>query len=144
MKKISLLLFVSLLLIACQEEKSNLEKEHEKALQEVLDVHDEAMPKMGELSGLISELEQKIEEDSTQVQLVKAKTNLQAAHDNMMSWMKDFAERFPDVYNDKDYTDEELKAQLKLLEVEKDEVNAMRDFVFASIADAKRVLGKEE
>lgn len=81
MRKIILFAAIPLLIfiVSCKEEKENTQ------MKEVMAIHDEVMPKMGELGSLVGELTRK-EKDSTELrtQYEQARRDLQAAHKSMM------------------------------------------------------------
>ena len=63
-------------------------------LERILAVHDEVMPEMGTISGLIGQLEPLFTADSTLVQYGSAVEDLKMANGAMMQWMMDFSEDF--------------------------------------------------
>ncbi|GAA4276258.1 hypothetical protein GCM10022259_09820 [Aquimarina mytili] len=111
-------------------------------MQEVIDVHDEVMPKMGEVSTLIKYLDPKI--DTTQIgqSHAKAQQDLKDSYDFMMKWMSDFSDKFPHESEDNKMSPEKLSSQMKLLEEERIEVNKLRDKINSSISNAKKLLEK--
>lgn len=104
-------------------------------------VHDEVMPRMGEIGKLVAEL--KAKEDSTEVGMryTAARKELQEAHKGMMDWMQNFGNRFtPDeILNDAALTDEKTK----WLDEEEINVQKVADDINTSIANAKRLLEQE-
>src|SRR5690606_22846800 len=63
-------------------------------MEEVMAVHDNLMPKMSDISSLMSELETKIDSSQSSTQYQKAINDLEASHKAMMDWMKDFGAKF--------------------------------------------------
>ncbi len=130
-----------LLGISCNQ-LSGEEQRFDALMQEVIDVHDEVMPKMGEISTLIKYLDPKI--DTTQVgqSHARAQQDLKDAYDFMMKWMSDFSDKFPHDPDNEKMSSEKLSSQMKLLEEEKIEVNKLKDKINSSISNAKKLLEK--
>ncbi len=128
-----------LLFISCNQ-LSKEEQEFDALMQKVIDVHDEVMPKMGEMSTLIKELESKIDTTASGKSHAKAQENLKDSYDFMMQWMGDFSEKFP--HTEEKLSSEKMNTQMKLLKEEEVKVNKLRDQINASIDDAKRLLEK--
>ena len=121
MKTIFPILIVLLLSIAScgGKEKSK----QEVLLDKVMAVHDEVMPKMGDLMSYKRQLNERIEElhaegiednASKIAQLRKAADDLQNSHDEMMSWMHQFDKNFKGMV-EKEIMDY-LKDQMKKIE----------------------------
>ena len=142
MKKTLLLIFSGMLLASCGEApKPSKEKIHyDESIDEILAVHDEVMPKMGELSSLIEKTEAKIDTTDTGKKFKVVNEELKGAHDFMMTWMRDFGEKFPNALNDTTYTSKEYEKREPLLEEEKEEVREMKDRVTESMKNAKDLL----
>jgi hypothetical protein len=84
-----LLLFLVLSLPACQN--SEVEVLH----NEIMDIHDEVMPKTSDIAYLYLAFRKKVETDSTistdqKVELLKQADDLEKAEDEMMVWMNDY------------------------------------------------------
>jgi hypothetical protein len=77
---------------SCQENPK--ETAEYAQMERILAVHDEVMPEMGTISGLISQLEPLFTADSTLVQYGSAVEDLKMANGAMMQWMMDFSEDF--------------------------------------------------
>ncbi|HIB38573.1 hypothetical protein [Mesonia sp.] len=142
MKKTLLLIFSAMLLASCGETpKPSKEKIHyDESIDEILAVHDEVMPKMGELSSLIEKTETKIDTTIDGKRFKVVNQELKDAHDFMMTWMKDFGEKFPNALKDTTYASEEYKKREPLLKEEKEEVREMKDRVNSSIKSAEKLL----
>ncbi|MEX0274523.1 MAG: hypothetical protein AB3N16_09100 [Flavobacteriaceae bacterium] len=129
---------VSILSFGCKDDKKNSAPNKMKT---VMAVHDEVMPRMGEIGKLVAEL--KAKEDSTEVGMryTAARKELQEAHKGMMDWMQNFGNRFtPDeILNDAALTDEKTK----WLDEEEINVQKVADDINTSIANAKRLLEQE-
>ncbi len=128
-----------LLFISCNQ-LSKEEQEFDALMQKVIDVHDEVMPKMGEMSTLIKELESKIDTTASGKSHAKAQENLKDSYDFMMEWMGDFSEKFP--HTKEKMSSEKMTTQMKLLKEEEVEVNKLRDQINISIKEAKTLLEK--
>ncbi|GGX31488.1 hypothetical protein [Aquimarina muelleri] len=136
-------LYTSLLLlfISCNQ-LSKEEQEFDLLMQNVIDVHDEVMPKMGEMSSLIKELEAKIDTTSQGQSYAKAQQDIKDAYDYMMTWMSNFSDTFPPTDKDVTIASDEMAKQVKLLKEEEIKVNTLRDKINSSIKKAKDLLQK--
>lgn len=87
------LLFISLALVfACEPSKKG---EINLVKKEALDIHDEVMPKMGELrrtrKDLMLQADTLMEVDSSRAQmLLEASDEIATANESMMDWMRNF------------------------------------------------------
>lgn len=139
MKKIVLLIIIAstVLLTSCKKEKESTQ------MKEVMAVHDELMPKMGQLGKLVGELKG-MENDSTEIgkQYKEARIALQDAHNAMMDWMQNFGDRFtPDeILNGADLTEQKKK----WLNEEEEKTKALREQIDSSIENAQKLLGEED
>jgi len=84
-----LLLFLVISLPACQN------NEVEVLHNEIMDIHDEVMPKTSDIAYLYLAFRKKVETDSTistdqKVELLKQADDLEKAEDEMMVWMNDY------------------------------------------------------
>ena len=137
MKKILLMIAMAMtaFVTSCKEENDS------KQMNQVMAVHDEVMPKMGQLGKLVGELKEK-ENDSTDIgkSYKEARMELQDANQTMMDWMQNFGKRFtPDeILNGAALSDQKKQ----WLNEEEEKAKAMRDKVNSSIANAENVLGK--
>lgn len=82
-------LFLVLSLPACQN------NEVEVLHNEIMDIHDEVMPKTSDIAYLYLAFRKKVETDSTistdqKVELLKQADDLEKAEDEMMVWMNDY------------------------------------------------------
>ncbi len=146
MKKVNLLLSLvipTMMIFSCSQEKGNIDQVE----KEVFAIHDEVMPKMGQIMDLRNALSQKIvtidsllkikNEDSLQQQKDQALTlsnALQQADEGMMNWMHA-------------YNGDSLKAlssdeALKALNAEKTKISQVRDQMLESITKAEAFLKK--
>ncbi|MBK8878269.1 MAG: hypothetical protein IPN74_06870 [Haliscomenobacter sp.] len=88
----ALLLFA---LAGCGNEKKAQEAEQVQLRSELMVVHDEVMPMMGELTSLAGQLKQTLQADSTlapdvRAQMETAVAQMTEAEEGMMDWMANF------------------------------------------------------
>ncbi|MDT7828524.1 hypothetical protein RQM65_07605 [Pricia sp. S334] len=135
MKKHILLLTLAFAAIvtSCKEEKEATQ------MKEVIAVHDEVMPKMGQLGQLVGKLKER-ENDSTDLgkEYREARIDLQEANQAMMDWMQNFGDRFsPDeIMKGKELSPEKQE----WLDEEEEKVKALREQINSSIENAQEVL----
>lgn len=151
MKKIIYLIAISIItLTACKNETTAVDaalaaqiETFESLKNEAMEVHDEIMPKMGELMELKGEITEKAEagELSDQTAISSTAEELKASHDGMMTWMKDYSEKFP--YGDPTpETKEVMEEKMPILEQEVKEIKNLRDKTMKAIESAKALLNK--
>lgn len=151
MKKL-VVMFAVIGMVSCSTKKSEaVSVEFNEMMQEVIEVHDIAMAEMGTIMSLKQELVASIDStaiDSTSLQAIK---DLDAAHEGMMVWMRDFSNAFsaeqltnglPDSYESEE---EKAAAEeaLRELKSQKMSVKVMNENIQKSLAQAKSILGKE-
>lgn len=139
MKKFILLITIALttFVTSCKEEKESTQ------MKEVMAVHDEVMPKMGQLGKLVGELKG-MENDSTEMgkQYKEARIELQDAHKAMMDWMQNFGDRFN---LDEIMKGAELSEQKQQwLDEEEEKVKALREQINSSIENAQKLMEKRD
>lgn len=140
-----LLLSLSLTVISCANKAKNTSENQDSIYEEdgaysmkaVMAVHDEVMPKMGEISLLIDRLKP-LADQNPDSPYANAMKELQNSHKAMMDWMGDIGEAF---------TSEEIlkgaplsadkKARLK---VEAERIAAVKDLMLRSIDEGKKLL----
>lgn len=140
-----LLLSLSLLVASCTNNVKNTSENQDSIYEEndaysmkaVMAVHDEVMPKMGEISLLIDRLKP-LADQNPDSPYANAMKELQNSHKAMMDWMGDIGEAF---------TSEEIlkgaplsadkKARLK---VEAERIAAVKDLMLRSIDEGKKLL----
>jgi hypothetical protein len=148
MKKTLYLIPIALLILtACKNDPTPEEvalqaqmESYDLLKSEAMKVHDEIMPKMGELMELNGELiaNEKAKELS---EIRVAAENLKASHDAMMSWMQDYSEKFP--YGEPTpETKEALNEKLPILEQEVKEIVQLKDRTVLAIENAQELLKK--
>ncbi|MEN9611489.1 MAG: hypothetical protein RLZZ628_2303 [Bacteroidota bacterium] len=119
-------------LCAC---KNKQEEALNQLNDEVMKLHNETMPKMGDIYQLKTALKQRSEatsEDSTQLKeaLLEAQLALSKADDNMMQWMHQFTEgkNAAKSYEDK----------IKFFKAQKDSIQSVNNQIYMSIAIASK------
>lgn len=137
MKK-HILLSVSLITLLFFSCKDNEKNEASTQMQQVMSVHDEVMPKMSTISKLISQVDAKIQAGDSAETYIKASQDLKEAHKAMFDWMKGFSDRFDreEIMEGKALSTEKQK----FLDEEEAKVNALRDQINSSIANAEALL----
>ena len=141
-KRWILLAAVTVMITACtspQQKKVNTLKE------EVIALHDEVMPRMGELSELSAEIKSMRDavktdtsanaQASTQTMTMQIKA-LEDAHEAMMEWMAEYEP----MYDQEHHVDSAVAYYTQ----QKQEIGSVKKTMEKSIEDAKRYLGKGE
>jgi outer membrane protein OmpA-like peptidoglycan-associated protein len=144
MKSASKFLVLLLLLAACGKTTKNEqpvgENPNQALYKQVMEVHDEIMPKMEIIYNLKDGIEEKIENtanigNAREQQLEQVILNLDSASNSMMNWMQNF-----DPLTD---SADQAKAREYLL-VELEKVKQVREFITANITQAELELNKKE
>lgn len=134
-----LLLSLSVIIIlSCNLDQKSGEEEYalKKLHTEVMDIHDEVMPKMSSINKLERQLKQKLKDPEvakkdTIQQLVY---QLEEADEAMMNWMSDFKKP--------DYAD--FEAARKLYTSEKEKIIVVRDKMNSTISKAQVFLNRND
>lgn len=136
-----LLIFLSIGFFSCNNE-SEAKKQYEENYNEVLRIHDEVMPKMGELSALSMKLKKQIDTTSNDFQKYEeAREDLENAHDFMMDWMHNFSDNYVrDQPALEELSEEDILNKNRGLEEEIEKVNEMKEAVNSSIENARNLL----
>lgn len=134
MKKLSILLFVLLAFSSCGGDSFNAEVEKNK----IFDVHDEVMPKIGEVINLKKQVLEKAEglQDTEASELKTLAEELDNASEAMMSWMRDWSKnsgQYMEMKNGAEAQKGYLAAEMKRVEEVKEAINS-------SLAKAKEAL----
>jgi len=134
MKKIIALFLLSSIVIACDSSEKTNAFETKKA--EVFEVHDEVMPKMGELMSLKKKVLDKVNESENPDELRDLALRLDKAQEGMMVWMRQWsASAAP--HENGETTEAEKMA---FLDAEMDKVKKVKVDIDSSIAEAKEAL----
>jgi small-conductance mechanosensitive channel len=126
-------LAVLLLVFACEPGKSKAIRQIKK---EALEIHDEVMPKMGELrrtrKDLMLQANSLVDADSVRAQLLMAASDeIAAANESMMNWMRNYDPDF-------DGTEDE---QLDYFQKQKVSIEEVKKIMNESLVRGKEVLG---
>lgn len=147
MKNILFLFLITTTVISCKKAQTEAELQQEEAKtavqtsfdklqQEAMEAHDAIMPKMGDLMKLKKELGV-IEAADPSIE--EQKMALQVAHDDMMSWMHSYSEKFP--YEFKLPEDPTAAAQkLEEMKEEHRKIVELKDRTINAIAQAEELL----
>jgi len=127
----------AILLVACEEKP----KETDVLYKKVMEVHDEIMPKMGDIMKLKKQLKEKLAELDTATEIDRAKieeieqaiADLDNSHEEMMGWMRQFNRDFEGMVN------EEI---LKYLNDQKGRIEKVGQVTNAAIQNAKEQLAE--
>ena len=115
-----------ILFFSCQEKKEEKGYEVSEQVSKVWELHDEIMPRVGELRSLKKQLT--VIEDSlgSKVEFTDAKEQLSLADKDMHRWMKEFDMVQKD---DKSYMDDQVV-----------QLNKMKELFESSITNAKKII----
>ena len=124
-------------LISC-DENAELRDQYNALFTEVIDLHDELMPKMSELTNLEEQLESQDSLGQADQQILE---NLKKADSRMMDWMHDFTDTYvKDRTPVAKMTTQELEQGIEGLQGELQEVKDLRDFTHKSLDEATTTL----
>lgn len=134
---LSIFIMSAILLVACEEKP----KETDVMYKKVMEVHDEIMPKMGDIMKLKKQLREKIAELNTSAEADSVKisslelaiADLDNSHEEMMGWMRQFNRDFEGMVN------EEI---LKYLNDQKGRIDKVGQVTNAAIQNAKEQLAE--
>lgn len=143
------LLALSIIAIACGGGKQPAEEAgtfdeaqieaQEAAYRMMMDVHDEVMPKMGEMNQLSQDLKaqmENVEDEATKASIEEVRQALEAAHDGMMEWMQGM----PRVAQLRDSLSH--AAIMDILQAEMPKVNQVKADILGSIEKAQVLLAE--
>lgn len=150
MKRFYLTIAAAGIFISCQNNNANSNTENEVNYKEptqevasspidslknlVMDVHNETMQQMGEIQRLRKKLA--AVKDTTNISTVQRDTaisNLQKAHEDMMTWMRSYKE----VDNEEEWSEAKKADYLK---AQKDQVEQLKEYTAISIEEAEQIL----
>jgi hypothetical protein len=140
MKNILYTLAITTLIMftSCKETKK---AEEPSKMENVMNIHDEVMPKMGTIGKLVGQLKPMADSLGAESVEAKAMKDLQEANRSMMDWMQGFGDRFDseEIMNGKELSDEK-KAWLK---EEEEKVQQVKENINSSIERAEEILSKQ-
>ena len=133
---LALLMICSFIFVACKEEKKETSPSQ---MEQVMAIHDEVMPKMGQLGKLVGQLKPMADSLGTDSPQAKAMRDLQDANKSMMDWMQGFGDRFEpeEIMDGKELSDEKKQ----WLNEEEEKVKEVKEKINSSIANAEALLG---
>ena len=142
MKKVLILFaLIASLAVACKGEtsKSNTEAKvvDPYTMEGVMAVHDEVMPKMGQMAKLSIALKP-LADASPEGPEAQAIEDLKVAHEAMMTWMKEIGDTFTheEIMKGAALSDEKKEA----LRIEADKIAEVKRLMLESIANAEALL----
>lgn len=142
-KLISSVLFI-FILFNCKEnpeaqELANKLEKFEALKEQAMEVHDEVMPKMGELMEYSEKMQVRVNDSSASNIYAETKSKLDGAHDGMMEWMRDYSSKFP--YGDPLPNNlEDLNSKITLLKEEVAEIKNLKQETNEVIENSKKLL----
>jgi hypothetical protein len=138
-------LTASLFLSGCAQQSSLKERDQKSetattypySMEGVMAIHDEVMPKMGEISMLIDAFKAEADKNPDSPQ-ANAITKLQESHKAMMDWMREFGDAFTsDEILKGAALSEEKKERLRL---EAERIESVKTLMLESIAEGQKLL----
>jgi hypothetical protein len=140
MKKLFTVITLVALLIATSCKESKKEEEPSR-MEQVIDIHDEVMPKMGTLGKLVGQLKPMADSLGEESIEAKAMKDLQLANKSMMDWMQGFGNRFDyeETMNGKELSEEKEQ----WLKEEEEKVKKVKEDINSSIQRAEEILKKQ-
>jgi len=140
MKKLFTLLTIAGLLsiTSCKDSKK---VDEPSRMEQVMDIHDEVMPKMGTLGKLVGQLKPMADSLGAESIEAKAMKDLQQANKAMMDWMQGFGNRFDseEIMNGKELSEEKEQ----WLKEEEEKVKKVKEDINSSIERAEEILKKQ-
>ena len=136
---------------ACEGGSTNADQSDEPSAEEameaetalykkVMEVHDEVMPKMGDLNRVKRNLEQKAEEMPGQVDTVAVAQTvaaIEAAENGMMDWMQGISKHRPETMRE---AGESHEAIMEALNQELESIEKVRDDMMSSLQKGQQML----
>lgn len=137
---LSTILALLLLVVACGNNTEALKEQENNLANEVMDIHDEVMPKMAEINRLSRTLQDYYEanketiSDELDGQIELMQRELEKADDGMMGWMANYQQ--PTALRETK-THEEI---MTYLQEQKKEVSEVAEQINSSLAEAKKLI----
>ncbi len=141
MKKIVLLIALAMFM-SCTTEADKLSETFNLKMTEAIAVHDEVMPKMGQMSGLMKQLESQMDSLNQSAHKAAIK-DLQVGHDKMMDWMKALGDDFTrdEIQGGLQTKDiDSIKLKIKAIEKSSKDAVDMKNHINNAIAKAEELL----
>lgn len=136
MRAFTVLLTSTILLISCNFNQIDSEAEYalKKMHDNVMEIHDEVMPRMTEIGKLKRQLKRKLKEDNVvkQDSIQQYIYQLEEADNAMMNWMGDF----------KKPSFEDIKAAEQVYITEKQKIIVVRDKMNSTISNVEMFLSR--
>ncbi len=130
------ILGLTLVLTACSGNSEKVD-EFNELFGQVMQVHDEVMPKMGEVQSLSAQLKTIADTTANKATYDAALAQLKEADEDMEAWMMQFADTFIPIKNKvNSMSEQEIDAALADLKAELEEVNQVKASINASIDKA--------
>ncbi|MDN6279632.1 MAG: hypothetical protein L0J45_01365 [Psychroflexus sp.] len=136
------LLCIAIIAVSCKgNQKSKIDSEFKKEINKAIEVHDDVMPKMSEINQKIRSLDTLAGVDSLTIE--KSKKRLKDAHEEMMTWMRDFSNAFSTkeikegLQTDKA---DSIKIKTNTAKNYRESALKMKESVNSSIEEAKKLL----
>lgn len=133
MKKIAYLLVVAFAFMSCSNDQAKIESLE----QEVLELHDDVMAKMGDLAKFEEALAKQIADTTSsldslgKIELDSTRARVLRAHQGMLNWMRQYNP--PAIEKDKE-------AAQAYFEEQKEKMSRLRDLTNQSIEEAKSII----
>ena len=134
--------FIIGLIVSCADSTPKEVEQFNEKMDKTIAIHDEVMPEMSKINRLIGKLDAKM--NSTNIDTYKpAIKELEAGHDKMMNWMKDFGDEFSktEINQGIQLKDiDSLKLRLEALDESFNEAEDMRNHIQDAIKNAELLL----
>ena len=133
MKKLFSILTLILFITACGGNSFDADAEMNK----ILDVHDEVMPKIGEVMNMKKKALEKAGtmEEEAAAELRDLAQRLEEANSSMMSWMREWSGNYTKIMESED-----LEAQKEWFAKEMEKVQEVKEKINSSLEEAKKEL----
>jgi hypothetical protein len=128
--------------VSCADSTPKEVEQFNEKMDKTIAIHDEVMPEMSKINRLMGKLNAKI--DTTNIKTYKsAIKDLEAGHDKMMKWMKDFGDEFSktEINQGIQLKDvDSLKLRLEALDESFNQAEDMRNHIQEAIKNAELLL----
>jgi hypothetical protein len=124
------LLIIAIFFASCGSGSQQKKVDISGLKDEVIAIHDEVMPKMGELRKVEKELNMKAQADTSAVHLIEAADRIGEANASMMQWMRGYEPEY-------EGTEEEI---VQYLNDQKASIQQVKEDMLTSLAEGKKLL----